>query len=142
MSDPDSWTALWPHFAPLWTDLRRVTPDVLLAGGATGWFLGSRWLRHPTSGLLATEQGNIITTEKGGGIIVNEIRTIIDLSRWNDGTPARPKQISDLVVGLDLIASKSSQSQFAQAIEKHEFAVLAWQRAVAVPQERSRITRA
>jgi hypothetical protein len=112
---------LWPHFAPLWTDLRGITPDVLLAGGY-GLFLKQRWLASQI-GLLATERGNIITTEKGGGIIVNEIRTVVDLSRWIDGVPRATKDF-DLVVGLDLIASPTSQGQVAQAIEKHEFAVV------------------
>ena len=24
---------LWPHFVPLWTDLRSIAPRLLLAGG-------------------------------------------------------------------------------------------------------------
>ena len=43
MGDEDE-DLLWPHFAPLWIDLRQVTfPDILLAGGY-GLFLKQRWL--------------------------------------------------------------------------------------------------
>ena len=34
---------LWPHFVPLWTDLRSIAPRLLLAGGY-GLFLKQQWL--------------------------------------------------------------------------------------------------
>ena len=34
---------LWPHFVPLWTDLRKIAPGLLLAGGY-GLFLKQQWL--------------------------------------------------------------------------------------------------
>jgi hypothetical protein len=35
---------LWPHFVPIWTDLRNIAPGLLLAGGY-GLFLKQQWLQ-------------------------------------------------------------------------------------------------
>lgn len=112
---------LWPHFAPLWKDLRGVTSDVLLAGGY-GLFLKQRWLVSQID-LLSDERNQIITDEKGDGLIAHEVRTLIEISRWVDGTPRVTKDF-DLLVSLDLIASASDQGQLEHTLNKYEFAVV------------------
>lgn len=110
---------LWPHFAPLWVDLRAVTPNVLLAGGYA-LFLKQRWLVSQISP-LASELGQAITTEKAEEIIAQEVRTLVEMSRWVDGTPRVTKDF-DLLVSLDLIASADDQAEIDRALKKHEFA--------------------
>ena len=46
---------LWPHFVPLWTDLRSIAPRLLLAGGY-GLFLKQQWLLSQSVFNLAGEQ--------------------------------------------------------------------------------------
>ena len=78
---------LWPHFAPLWTDLRAITPGLLLAGGY-GLFLKQQWLLSQMEARTPTEQGGIAT--------------LVDMARWMNPTPRVTKDL-DFVVQLDMI---------------------------------------
>ena len=112
---------LWPHFAPLWTDLRGVTSAVFLAGGY-GLFLKQRWLVSQVV-TFSTDRGLLLVTENSDRLLVKEVPTLVEISRWIDGTPRVTKDF-DLLVGLDLIASVSDQRQVEQTLKKHAFAVV------------------
>lgn len=90
---------MWPHFAPLWTDLRSISDQFVLAGGY-GLFLKQRWL-------LANE----------------DVRSIIAWDRWRDATPRVTKDL-DLVVSVDLIASKDTQPKVTEILARHEYQVV------------------
>ncbi len=61
---------LWPHFAPLWAELRAVAPGLLLAGGY-GLFLKQRWLVSQLPSIGAGDRARIL----------------VPMHRWNDQTP-------------------------------------------------------
>lgn len=109
---------LWPHFAPLWTDLRGISKDVLLAGGY-GLFLKQRWLTSQLK-LLTNSREQVITNDRGEPIVTQEIRTLVEISRWLDGTPRVTKDF-DLLVSLDLIASGADQGKVDRALKTHGF---------------------
>jgi hypothetical protein len=113
---------LWPHFAPLWTDLRTIAPQLLLAGGY-GLFLKQQWLVSQLR-FLGTEDGRSIVTERGEKLIADEgVRTLIAIHRWNDQTPRVTKDF-DFIAGLDLIASAEEQQRLHAVLEKHDFKVV------------------
>lgn len=97
---------LWPHFVPLWTDLRAIAPRLLLAGGY-GLFLKQQWLVSQLRSLGAAA----------------EVRTLVPLHRWKDQTPRVTKDF-DFIAGLDLIASPEEQHRLHVALEKHDFKVV------------------
>lgn len=89
---------LWAHFKPLWLDFNAISDDLLVAGGY-GLFLKQQWL-------LGQEDPVIV----------------VPLARWRDAIPRVTKDL-DLVLGLDLIADKTANSQLLDALEKHGFSV-------------------
>lgn len=97
---------LWPHFVPLWTDLRAIAPGLLLAGGY-GLFLKQQWLVSRLRSLGTAD----------------EVRTLVPLHRWKDQTPRVTKDF-DFIAGLDLIASPEEQHQLHEVLEKHDFKVV------------------
>lgn len=120
MSDPFQ-DELWPHFVPLWTDLRESAPGLLLAGGY-GLFLKQQWLVSQLR-VLGTEDGHSIVTEKGEKLIVDEVRTLVPIHRWQDQTPRVTKDF-DFIANLDLIASEEEQQRLNEVLKKHGFDVV------------------
>ena len=112
---------LWPHFVPLWKDLRAIAPGLLLAGGY-GLFLKQQWLISQVK-FLGTPDGDAIVSEKGEKLVVDEVRTLVAIHRWNDQTPRVTKDF-DFIAGLDLIASAEEQRQLHAVLEKHDFKVV------------------
>lgn len=113
---------LWPHFVPLWTDLRTIAPALLLAGGY-GLFLKQKWLVSQLSFLL-TEDDQFITTESGERLTTEEgVRTLVAIDRWKDQSPRVTKDF-DLIANLDLIASVKDQTRLQEALEKNGFTVV------------------
>lgn len=113
---------LWPHFVPLWTDLRAIAPKLLLAGGY-GLFLKQQWLVAQQR-FLGTEDGRPIVTEAGAKIIADEgVRTLVPIHRWQNQTPRGTKDF-DFIAGLDLIASADEQRRLHEALGKHGFRVV------------------
>ena len=113
---------LWPHFKPLWTDLRGIAPGLVLAGGY-GLFLKQKWLLSEVSYLI-TEDGDYLTTEKGERMIVEPgIPTLVAVYQWNDQTPRVTKDL-DFVVELNLIASPDAQHRLDRVLAKHDFKVV------------------
>lgn len=112
---------LWPHFVPLWTDLRKIAPGLLLAGGY-GLFLKQQWLISQMR-FLGTESGDSIVTEKGEKIVVDEVRTVVAIHRWKDQTPRVTKDF-DFLISLDLIASPEEQRLVHEVLDKHGFKVV------------------
>jgi hypothetical protein len=92
---------MWPHFAPLWMDLRAIAPGLLLAGGYA-LFLKQQWL---------IAKANDIT------------RTLVAIEHWIDAIPRVTNDL-DFVVELDLIASQEDQRLLSEALEKHQFCVV------------------
>jgi hypothetical protein len=112
---------LWPHFVPLWTDLRKIAPGLLLAGGY-GLFLKQQWLVSQLR-FLGNESGDSIVTEKGEKLVVNEVRTVIAIHRWREQTPRVTKDF-DFLISLDLIASPEEQQRLHEVLDKHDFKVV------------------
>jgi hypothetical protein len=113
---------LWPHFAPLWIDLRAIAPRLLLTGGY-GLFLKQQWLISQLR-FLGTEDGHSIVTENGKKLIVDDgVRTLVAIDRWNDQILRVTKDL-DFIAGLDLIASVEEQQRLHAALEKHDFKVV------------------
>src|SRR5438046_2354311 len=79
MSD-EAQDPLWPYFVPLWTDLRKIAPGLLLAGGY-GLFLKQQWLVSQVR-FLGTESGDSVVTERGEKLEVGEVRTLVAIHRW------------------------------------------------------------
>jgi len=96
---------LWAHFVPLWTDLRKIAPRLLLAGGY-GLFLKQQWLlsqmRVPSSA---------------------EVRTVVELNNWKEQTPRATKDF-DFLISVDLIASAEEQRRLNEVLKKHGFEVV------------------
>ena len=59
----------------------------------------------------------------GEKLVVDEVRTLVAINRWNDQTPRVTKDF-DFIAALDLIASSEEQRQFHAVLEKHEFKVV------------------
>lgn len=97
----DPTDALWPHFAPLWSDLRRVAPGVRLAGGYA-LFLKQKWLLSPAGSTTPT---------------------LVSVFDWNEQTPRVTKDL-DFIVAVDLIASHENQDRMQSALDKHGFTVV------------------
>lgn len=112
---------LWPHFVPLWNDLRAIAPGLLLAGGY-GLFLKQRWLVSQLC-FLGTQTGYSIVIERQKNLVADEVRTLIPIHRWNDQSPRVTKDF-DLIADLDLIASAEEQRQLHAVLEKHDFQVV------------------
>jgi hypothetical protein len=88
---------LWPHFLPLWQDLRAAySTDILIAGGY-GLFLKQRWLSHGTPP-----------------------RTVVPIQNWQDAIPRVTKDV-DLVLGLDLIKDATLQKLVITALNTNGF---------------------
>lgn len=128
---------LWPHFVPLWTDLRKIAPGLLLAGGY-GLFLKQQWLVSQLH-FPGTEGGDSIVTEKGEKPVADEVRTVVAIHRWKDQTPRVTKDF-DFLVSLDLIASPEEQRRVHEVLDKHGFKVVPenarWQFAKMIGEER------
>lgn len=92
---------MWPHFAPLWLDLRTISPRLLLAGGYA-LFLKQQWLVSKAD---------------------NSAPTLVAVERWIDSTPRVTNDL-DFVVELDLIASPEDQRLLNKVLEKHQFSVV------------------
>jgi len=112
---------LWPHFAPLWKDLRQIAPDLLLVGGY-GLFLKQQWLLSQFSS-LGPETGDATVTQRGEELVVNEVRTVVPIERWKNQTPRVTKDF-DFIASLDLIASTERQNLFNQVLIRHGFSVV------------------
>lgn len=113
---------LWPHFKPLWDDLRAITPGLLLAGGY-GLFLKQKWLLSQVS-YMGTADGNYVVTDQGRRVIAESgIPTLVDVYQWNDQTPRVTKDL-DFVAELNLIASPDAQRRVHEALAKHDFEVV------------------
>jgi hypothetical protein len=67
---------LWPHFMPLWQDLRAASSTGILIAGGYGLFLKQRWLSEGTPP-----------------------RTVVPIQNWRDAIPRVTKDV-DLVLGL------------------------------------------
>ena len=113
---------IWPHFAPLWADLRGVSPGLLLTGGY-GLFLKQRWLQSKVR-FLATEKGEFLVTETDARLIAGEgIKTLVGISDWLDHAPRVTKDM-DFIAELNLIASRVNQHKLQEVLEKHSFKVV------------------
>lgn len=113
---------IWPHFAPLWTDLRGVSPGLLLAGGY-GLFLKQRWLQSKVK-FLATEKGQLLVTETGARLIAEDgIKSLVGISDWLDQNPRVTKDM-DFIVELNIIASPTDQQKLHNVLEAHIFKVV------------------
>jgi hypothetical protein len=86
---------LWPYFAPLWMDARKVSASLLLAGGY-GLFLKQKRL------------------------IKGDLPTVIEIGHWIDQTPRVTKDF-DLIVEVSLIASPEQQAELHAVLEKYDF---------------------
>ncbi len=117
MSD-EATDKLWPHFAPLWKDLQRIAPDLLLVGGY-GLFLKQQWLLSQLS-FLGPETGDTTATQREEELVVNEVRTVVPIERWKNQTPRVTKDF-DILASLDVIASSEQQRQFHDALIEHGF---------------------
>lgn len=128
---------LWPHFVPLWTDVRTIAPGLLLAGGY-GLFLKQQWLLSQMR-FLGTESGDSIVIGKGEKLVVDEVRTVVAIHRWREQVPRVTKDF-DFLISLDLIASPQEQRQLQEVLDKHGFKVVPenarWQFAKAVGEGR------
>lgn len=112
---------LWPHFAPLWADLRQMAPGLLLAGGY-GLFLKQQWLIAQAR-FLGIPDGNSVVIEKGPKIVVGEVRTLVSIHRWIEQTPRVTKDF-DFIASLDLIASPTEQRRLDDVLKRHNFAAV------------------
>ena len=112
---------LWPHFVPLWTDLRKIAPGLLLAGGY-GLFLKQQWLISQLR-FLGTPDGHSIVTPTGDKLVVDEIRTLVAIHRWKDQTPRVTKDF-DFLISLNLIASPEEQRRLHEVLDKFGFKVV------------------
>lgn len=91
---------MWPHFAPLWEDLRKAGGENLLLAGGYGLFLKQKWL-------LANP-----------GIPV-----IVPVQQWRDTSPRVTKDL-DFVLGLELIAREETQKALRDALQKNLYTVI------------------
>ena len=117
----DGQDGLWRHFGPLWTDLRSLTPNVLLTGGYA-LFLKQRWLMAQ-SRAFTTSAGEGVTDEQGVNLTAVLVPTLIEMPRWSDVNPRVTKDF-DLIVSLELIASEEDQRALDAVLVKHGFEVV------------------
>lgn len=120
MSDEQQ-DGLWPHFVPLWTDLRTITPTLRLAGGYA-LFLKQRWLIAQTRS-ITTSNGEVLVDDKGAAFAAVTVPTVIDMTRWSDVNPRVTKDF-DFIVSLELIASEGDQKTLTGVLAKHGFEVV------------------
>lgn len=120
MSDREQ-DQLWPHFVPLWSDLRKVDPTIVLAGGY-GLFLKQRWLQAQVIP-LRNDDGDTVTTVDGDSIQVRMIDSLVPLDRWLAQEPRVTKDL-DFVAQINLIADSNMQQQIDQALNDHRYAVV------------------
>lgn len=92
---------LWSTFAPLWSELRTLSPDLKLAGGY-GLFLKQQWLALPASA---------------------GARPLLPLDRWEDAIPRVTKDI-DLVAEVGLIGSAAAQEGVDAVLKRQGFEVV------------------
>ena len=92
---------LWPHFAPLWAELRTIAPGLVLTGGY-GLFLKQKW--------LLTEAGRAVPT-------------VVHVYQWGDQTPRVTKDL-DFIAEVNLIASAEMQRQLDGVLAKQGFTVV------------------
>lgn len=90
---------LWPHFATLWTDLRRIAPGILLTGGY-GLFLKQSWLLSNA-----------------------DIPTVVDVRVWHDQIPRSTRDL-DFIAEVGLIASPEQQRAIDAVLVMHRFEVV------------------
>lgn len=112
---------LWPHFVPLWADLRAITPKLLLAGGYA-LFLKQRWLIAQARTITASS-GATLVDDKGTAFTAVTVPTLIDMTRWSEVNPRVTKDF-DFIVSLELIASEGDQKMFDAVLAKHGFEVV------------------
>lgn len=96
MTQPPLDDPMWPEFKPLWCELQKAGRSLLVAGGY-GLFLKQHWL-----------------------LAQRDLPTIVPLRQWVDAAPRVTKDV-DIIVSLDLIASREAQAHMAQALRDHEF---------------------
>ena len=89
---------MWQEFKPLWTSMNTAGTGLLVAGGY-GLLLKQHWL-----------VSNI------------NVPIIVPLAQWNEITPRVTKDL-DIVVGLDIISSATSQKMMTYALESRNFTV-------------------
>lgn len=119
---PASTEDMWSQFVPLWSDLRTVSPVMLLAGGF-GLLLKQEWLISHLR-YLATEDGNVLTTEDDRPLITEEsVQTVVPMDRWTR-QPLRSTKDFDFLVNLDLIASTKDQHSIDDVLKKHGFGLV------------------
>jgi hypothetical protein len=90
---------MWNEFRPLWSRMLVAGNQVHLAGGY-GLFLKQRWL-------LANRSEPII----------------IPVEKWQDPTPRVTNDL-DIIIGLDLLASKEAQRAIVEAMQENYFTVV------------------
>ncbi len=112
---------LWPHFVPLWKDLRVIAPKLLLAGGY-GLFLKQQWLISQVR-IPGAPDGDAISSEERQKLVANNVNSLVSIHRWIDQTPRVTKDF-DFIASLDLIASPEEQHQLHAVLEKHDFKVV------------------
>lgn len=95
-SQPDP---LWPHFAALWTDLRRIAPGILLTGGY-GLFLKQTWLLSNAG-----------------------VPTVVGVHAWHDQIPRSTRDL-DFIAEVGLIASPEQQRAIDAVLVTHRFEVV------------------
>jgi hypothetical protein len=88
---------LWPHFLPLWQDLRAASSSDILIAGGYGLFLKQQWLSEET-----------------------RPQTVVPIQNWKDATPRVTKDV-DLLLGLDLIKDATLQKSVVGALTKNGF---------------------
>ena len=91
--------ALWPYFAPLWADLRKIAPGILLAGGYA-LLLKQRWLLSNVG-----------------------IATVVNVRQWHDQIPRSTKDL-DFIAEVGLIASPAHQRNLDATLNLHGYKVV------------------
>lgn len=117
----DQQDGLWPHFAPLWTDLRAIMPKLLLVGGYA-LFLKQRWLISQARSITMS-RGATMVDDNGPLLTAVTLPTVIDMTRWSDVNPRVTKDF-DFIVSLELIASEGDQRTLSELLGKHGFEVV------------------
>jgi hypothetical protein len=113
--------ALWPHFFPLWIDLKEAAPKTILAGGY-GLFLKQKWLLSKVIS-LKSNSGDKLVTPSGDNLISGyEIRTLVDIQNWLYQEPRVTGDL-DFIMDISLIASQENQMRIHEILKRQCFTV-------------------
>lgn len=110
---------LWPHFAPLWRELRAETDGFLLIGGY-GLYLKQSWLLSRTRSRSVPDGDGFASPGENRPSPEDPPRVLVPMDRWQ-GTEPRVTRDLDLVAALDLIASPGTQHQVDAVLRRNAF---------------------